>query len=73
MIVLDVENRRRDIDEPHGDLSLRAPAAAAVRAFAAPTRGGEKLYLDIVGSAETGVDLEFLTGSSGNRVAGESH
>ncbi len=73
MIVLDVENRRLDIDVPHAELSLRAPAPAAVKAFAAPSRGWEKLYVDTVGQAETGADLDFLVGSSGDRVARESH
>ncbi len=73
MIVLDVENRRLDIDVPHAELSLRAPSPAAVSAFAAPRRGWEKLYVDTVGQAETGADLDFLVGSSGDRVARESH
>ena len=73
MIVLDVSNRRLDIDVPHEVLSLRAPAPAAVRAFAAPRRGWERLYVDTVGQAETGADLDFLIGSSGDRVARESH
>ena len=73
MIVLDVDNRRLDIDVPHDELSRRAPAAAAVRAFAAPKRGWERLYVDTVGQAETGADLDFLVGSSGDRVARESH
>ncbi len=72
-IVLDVENRRLDIDLSPEELSRRAPAPSAVSAFAAPRRGWEKLYVDTVGQAETGADLDFLVGSSGDRVARESH
>lgn len=73
MIVLDVAKRRLDVDIPDEELNARPPAPAAVRAFAAPTRGWEKLYVDTVGQANTGADLDFLIGSSGNRVTRESH
>jgi dihydroxy-acid dehydratase len=36
-------------------------------------RGWAKLYVDTVLGAETGADLDFLVGSSGDRVARESH
>jgi dihydroxy-acid dehydratase len=42
-------------------------------AFAAPTRGWERLYVDHVQQADTGVDLDFLVGASGAGVARESH
>jgi dihydroxy-acid dehydratase len=73
MIVLDVPNRRLDLDLPADQWALREPAPAAVQAFAAPRRGWEKLYVDTVGQAETGADLDFLVGASGDRVARESH
>jgi dihydroxy-acid dehydratase len=73
MIVLDVPNRRLDVDLPDAELAAREPAPAAVAAYAAPRRGWEKLYVDTVGQANTGADLDFLVGSSGHRVARESH
>jgi dihydroxy-acid dehydratase len=73
MIILDVANRRLDVDVPAEELFERSPSPAAVRAYATPTRGWEKLYVDTVGQANTGADLSFLTGSSGSEVSRESH
>jgi dihydroxy-acid dehydratase len=73
IIVLDVPNRRLDVELPDGELEAREPAPAAVRAFAAPRRGWERLYVETVGQANTGADLDFLVGASGDRVARESH
>jgi dihydroxy-acid dehydratase len=73
MIVLDVAKRRLDVDIPDEELTARPPDSAAVNAFAAPTRGWEKLYVDTVRQANTGADLDFLVGSSGDKVARESH
>jgi dihydroxy-acid dehydratase len=73
MIVLDVAERSLDVDVPDEVLAARAPAAAAARAFAAPSRGWERLYVDTVRQADTGADLDFLVGSSGDRVARDSH
>ncbi len=72
-IVLDVPARRLEVDLDDGELEAREPDPAAVAAFAAPTRGWERLYVDTVGQANTGADLSFLTGSTGHRVARESH
>ena len=47
--------------------------SAATGAFAAPTRGWERLYVDTVLQADTGADLDFLVGSSGDAVSRESH
>ena len=55
------------------ELAARTPAAAAIDAFAAPTRGWERLYVDSVLQADTGADLDFLVGSSGDAVSRESH
>ena len=41
--------------------------------FAAPERGWERLYVETVGQADTGADLDFLVGGSGSRVGRESH
>jgi len=73
MIVLDVANRRLDVDVPDEVLGAREPAPATVQAFAAPRRGWERLYVDTVRQADTGADLDFLVGSSGDRVSRESH
>ncbi|MDG6108316.1 dihydroxy-acid dehydratase [Dactylosporangium aurantiacum] len=73
IIVLDVAARRLDVDVPDAELAARAPAAAAVNAFARPRRGWERLYVDTVGQANTGADCDFLLGSSGDEVSRESH
>jgi dihydroxy-acid dehydratase len=73
IIVLDVANRRLDVDVPDELLGAREPAAATLQAFAAPRRGWERLYVDTVRQADTGADLDFLVGSSGDRVSRESH
>jgi dihydroxy-acid dehydratase len=72
-IVLDVPARRIDVDVPAGELARRVPDPATTAAFAAPTRGWERLYVDHVRQADTGADLDFLIGSSGSAVARESH
>jgi dihydroxy-acid dehydratase len=72
-IVLDVEARRIDVDVPDGELEARPASEAMAAALARPRRGWEKLYVDTVLGAETGADLDFLVGSSGDAVARESH
>jgi dihydroxy-acid dehydratase len=73
IIVLDVAARRLDVDIPDAELAAREPSPAAVQAFAAPRRGWERLYVDTVGQANTGADLDFLVGASGDQVSRESH
>ena len=41
--------------------------------LAKPERGWEKLYVDHVTQADAGADLDFLVGSSGDRVTRDSH
>ena len=72
-IVLDVPARRIDIDLPADEIAARGPAAAAAEAFASPTRGWERLYVDHVLGADTGADLDFLRGASGHAVHRDSH
>jgi dihydroxy-acid dehydratase len=72
-IVLDVEARQLVLDVPADELARRVPNTATVDGFAAPRRGWEKLYVDHVTQADTGADLDFLLGSSGDRVSRESH
>jgi dihydroxyacid dehydratase/phosphogluconate dehydratase len=72
-VILDVAARRLDIDIPAEELASRTPDQATVGAYAQPTRGWERLYVDTVQQANTGADLDFLVGSSGDRVSRESH
>ena len=72
-IELDVEGRRLHLDVPADELAARSQSAETIAAFAAPTRGWAKLYVDHVMQADTGADLDFLVGSSGDRVTRESH
>jgi dihydroxyacid dehydratase/phosphogluconate dehydratase len=72
-VVLDVPARTLDVEVAPDELAARAPSAALVNAYARPARGWEKLYVDHVQQADTGADLDFLVGSSGDRVSRESH
>ena len=72
-VMLDVPNRRLDIDVPPGEFAARTPNATTVAGFAAPRRGWEQLYVRHVMQADTGADLDFLVGSSGDEVSRESH
>ena len=71
-IELDVEARSLHLDVSDAELASRTPNVAGAN-YAAPTRGWEKLYVDHVMQADTGADLDFLVGSSGDGVARESH
>lgn len=73
VIVLDVANRRLDVELSEDELAARQPDPATVASFAAPTRGWERLYVDHVQQADTGADLDFLQGSSGHQVSRGSH
>ncbi len=72
-VVLDVPGRRIDVDVAEGELASRSPSDAMTAALAAPRRGWEKLYVETVNGASVGADLDFLLGSSGDRVARDSH
>lgn len=73
MIVLDVEQRRLDVEVDPAELAARTPDAATVEGFATPARGWQRLYIDHVTSASLGADLDVLTGASGPDVHRESH
>jgi dihydroxy-acid dehydratase len=73
MIELDVGNRLLRLDVPDQELARREPDPEMINTLARPLRGWEKLYVDHVGQADTGVDLDFLVGSTGDRVGRESH
>ena len=72
-IILDVPKRRLTLDVTQEVLNSRSPNKATLDGFAKPTRGWEKLYVDHVMQADTGADLDFLQGSSGDKVSRESH
>src|ERR671913_416057 len=64
-IELDVPNRSITLDVPHAELAKRERSAAAAAAYAKPTRGWERLYIDHVRQADPGADLDFLVGATG--------
>jgi dihydroxy-acid dehydratase len=72
-IRLDVHARSLTLDVSDEELQRRSQSPRAEAAYAAPTRGWSKLYVDHVMQADTGADLDFLVGSSGYGVARESH
>lgn len=73
MITLDVPSRLLSLNVSEADLADRTPSQASVDAYAAPQRGWAKLYVEHVTQADQGADLDFLVGSSGDRVDRESH
>ncbi len=73
VVSLDVAARRIDVEVSDDELAARSPNQATVDGFARPARGWERLYVDHVGQADTGADLDFLLGSSGSEVSRESH
>ena len=72
-ILLDVPARRIDLVVAPEELERRHPTARTTEGYASPLRGWERLYVDHVLQADTGVDLDFLIGSSGSKVSRESH
>ncbi|HUX72051.1 MAG TPA: IlvD/Edd family dehydratase [Cellulomonadaceae bacterium] len=73
VIELDVEARSLHLDVTDAELAARSATAESTAAYAAPVRGWERLYVDHVQQADTGVDLDFLVGSSGDTIHRESH
>ena len=73
MIRVDLANRILRMDVSDEELATRTSSTASEAAYAAPVRGWEKLYVDHVMQADTGADLDFLVGSSGDGVTRESH
>jgi dihydroxy-acid dehydratase len=72
-ITLDVRSRRLTLEVSEEELLRRRPNAATLTAFANPARGWERLYIDHIQQADTGADLDFLVGATGDRVSRESH
>ena len=73
MVELDVPTRLLHLDVAPDALAARTPERAVVDGFAQPGRGWERLYVNTVMQANTGADLDFLPGSSGDKVSRESH
>jgi dihydroxy-acid dehydratase len=72
-ISLDVDKRRVNVEVPDDEFARRVPSAEMTDALARPRRGWERLYVDTVQGADTGADLDFLAGGSGDAVARDSH
>lgn len=73
MIILDVANRRLDLDVPEEEIAKRVASAKLEEGYAKPTRGWQRLYIDHVNQADEGADLDFLVGNSGSEVTRDSH
>lgn len=73
VVTIDVENRILSFDLTDAELQPRGQSTASAAAYAAPTRGRAKLYVDHMMQADTGADLDFLIGASGDEVSRESH
>ena len=72
-VTLDVPGRRLTLQVSDEELAQRSPSVPMEAAFAKPERGWELLYVEHVLQADSGADLDFLRGSSGDRVTRESH
>jgi dihydroxy-acid dehydratase len=72
-ITLDVPGRSLTLEVSDEELAGRSPSVPMAAAFAKPERGWELLYVEHVLQADSGADLDFLRGSSGDRVTRESH
>lgn len=73
IVTLDVPRRALEVHVTDDELATREPSSAARAAYATPTRGWSRLYVEHVIQADRGADLDFLVGSSGDRVDRESH
>jgi dihydroxy-acid dehydratase len=72
-INLDVHGRTLTLEVSEEELQRRRPNTATLAGFANPARGWERLYIDHVQQADTGADLDFLVGATGDRVSRDSH
>jgi dihydroxy-acid dehydratase len=73
IVRLDLKGRSLSFDVSDEELKRRQVTITRSTAYAAPTRGWAKLYVDHVMQADTGADLDFLVGGSGDEVLRESH
>ena len=73
IIELDVSSRTLNVKLSESELAARLVSPSTENAYANPDRGWQKIYVEHVMQADTGADLDFLTGSSGSEVTRESH
>lgn len=73
IIELDVSARLLNVKLSESELAARLVPLSTENAYANPDRGWQKIYVEHVMQADTGADLDFLTGSSGSEVMRESH
>ena len=73
IILLDVPNRTLNVEIDNAEFLKREPSAVSRASYATAERGWTKLYIDHVQGADTGADMDFLVGSSGDKVSRESH
>ena len=73
IIELDVSSRTLNVKLSESELAARLVSPSTENAYAHPDRGWQKIYVEHVMQADTGADLDFLTGSSGSEVTRESH
>jgi len=73
IIELDVLARTINVKLSDADLAARSVSPATQTAYADPSRGWQRMYIDHVMQADTGADLDFLRGASGSAVTRESH
>lgn len=71
VIALDVDARRLHLEVDDEELAARSPGQACNPAPAGS--GWAQLYVDHVGQANEGADLDFLVGRRGHEVGRESH
>ncbi len=70
VITLDVARRTVQLEVDGATLATRR---SQWKSPALPERGWQRLYIEHVQQAHLGADLDFLVGSSGSRVARDSH
>lgn len=70
-ITLDVEKRLLQLNVPEEEIASRKAAWQKPAPLAA--RGYVRLYLDHVGQADLGADLDVLSGKSGSKVERDLH
>jgi dihydroxy-acid dehydratase len=71
LVEIDVEKRKIQLHVSDAELAKRKLAWKPLPPHS--DRGWVKLYCDTVLQADRGVDLDFLVGQSGAKVARESH
>lgn len=71
MIILDVANRKLELDVSDEELDKRRALWKAPKPLA--ERGYVKIYIDHVEQAEKGADLDILVGGSGSKVERDLH